>query len=542
MAYPIFSRRRSAPGPRQVALAIIIVTLAVALAGCGRGTTAAGAVKGGGGELRVAVHGEPTSFEPDLGNDEIASLVGRNIFNQLLSMDVDGRILADLAMRWSVSPDGREYTFVLRQGVSWHDGRPFSADDVRWTFEWLAADPKAYAGDLARRIAAIETPDRHTVVMRLAEPWAPFVPMLAGYGTYVLPRHVYGGGERPARARPVGTGPFRLVEWSRGRRIALAANPAYFGRGPRVDRIVYRIVRDADTAVAALLAGEADVILARPALDRLAELHRSPLVKVDVRPSDARYYAGFNLRRPPFDDPRVRTAINMAIDRVELVDRALSGYGAPALGFYTPDVAWAYDGRARVPDFDPEGAERLLDEAGLSRRGPGGVRLRLDLVGPDRSPIPEITEVLAEQLDRIGVEARRVLEDQPTWVARLLSAHDFDLGVIGGSHGPDPDTLRLRFGSTGPTQFMGYRNPELDTVLASGAAGASLAERARAYSRAQRILARDLPVVPLAEAVRVTLYATRVRGLPQMEARGLVPSGDFSLVRLDDAGAAGGER
>jgi peptide/nickel transport system substrate-binding protein len=252
---------------------------------------------------------------------------------------------------------------------------------------------------------------------------------------------------------------------------------------------------------------------------------------VQTFPHPARFYAGFNLRRRPFDDLRVRQAINMAINRTELVNRALLGYGAPGLGFYTPLIAWAYNAKAQVPAFDAASAERLLDEAGMPR-GADGVRLKLALVTLNFSPFKEIAEALKEQLRGVGLEVEVVPLTPADWNKRIFQEHDFDLALTDGTHGPDPDNLDFRFGSKGLYNFTGYASAEFDAAVAEGARPTKSQERAQAYFRAQEILARDLPLAPLTENVQFIITRDNVTGLPQTEARGLVTFNDFSLVRV----------
>jgi peptide/nickel transport system substrate-binding protein len=280
-----------------------------------------------------------------------------------------------------------------------------------------------------------------------------------------------------------------------------------------------------------MLQGAADYAVVRPGLDTLQRLRDSPRLTVHTRPSDTRYYCGFNLRRRPWSDPRVRRAVNAALDRPRLVARALAGYGAPALGFYTPSVAWAYNGQARLPAFDPAAAGRLLDAAGLPP-GRRGVRLTVDLLTVGYSPYAEVAREVAAQLAAVGIEVHPQFLSFPVVLSRLLDRHDFDLGLLGGSEGPDPENLEARFGSRGSLNFMGYESSPLDALLAAGARGRTPAERSAPYFRAQEILARDLPVAPLAEGVRVAVYRRELTGLPQVEARGLVANSDYSLVRL----------
>ncbi|HZF10924.1 MAG TPA: ABC transporter substrate-binding protein [Thermoanaerobaculia bacterium] len=488
--------------------------------------------KGGGGELRVITPAEPASLNPDVGNDDIAGVIGENLFDRLVSLDADSRLIPGLAESWSASPDGRSYTFHLRRGVLWHDGRPCTSADVRWTFESLAGDA-TLARPALSRIASIATPDDLTVVLRLREPWSPFLAGLASTA-FILPRHLLAGTDwkhRAATWKPVGTGAFRFVDWVPGERVTLAANPAYDRPGPYLDRLVYLFLPDSSRVPELMLAGAADYALIRPGLDTLPRLRSSPRLTVLVRPGDTRYYCAFNLRRAPWSDPRVRRAVNAALDRPLLVDHALAGYGAPAFGFYTPTVSWAYDGNARVPAFDRGESQRLLDAAGLPPDRQGR-RLRTEIVAPSVSPFAELAHEVAAQLRAVGIDARPTLLSPTAWLSRLTQSHDFDLGLMGGSQGPDPDNLEARFGSRGTLQFMGYASPALDAALLAGARTRTPAERAVAYFRAQEILARDLPVAPLAEAVRVSVYRREVTGLPQAEARGLVSNYAYSLVRL----------
>jgi len=194
-------------------------------------------------------------------------------------------------------------------------------------------------------------------------------------------------------------------------------------------------------------------------------------------------------------------------------------------------VAWAYNAAARAPDFDPVRARALLDAAGLVRDAQG-IRLRSELLVGDLSPFSEIARAVAAQLRAVGIEVRLTPVTVTAWVERALQRHDFDLTLMGGSQGPDPENLNVRFGSHGTTQIMGYESPELDAALAEGSRVTDLAQRARAYYRAQEILARDLPVTPLAEGIHITISRRGVTGLPWVEGRGLVPEQELSLVRV----------
>lgn len=477
--------------------------------------------KGGGGTFRVVLPGEPRSLDPNSMDDETSLLVASNLYNKLVALDTDSRLLPDLAGSWEVSQDGLAYTFALRENVLWHDGQPFTAADVRWTLEHRKGRP-SFAAEALRRIQALETPDEHTVVLRLAEPWAPLLTTLAWEGFYILPRHL---GASPAR--PVGTGPFRFGAWDRGKSLTLEANRDFWKPGPYLDRLVYRFA-DSDRALDLILSGQADYMVIRPSLDRLPALAVDPRVRVLTSPTDSRYYLAFNLRRPLFQDRRLREAINRALDRPALLERSLHGYGAPGYGFYTPAVAWAYNARALAPAFDPGRARALLAAVLGSRAG----SFQPVFLSASLNPFGDMAREVARQLGAVGIAVRLELEPLDRWYERAMKRHDFDIALVGGNQGPDPESLNLRFGSRGLAQIMGYESAELDAAVSEGGRHADLARRAQAYFRAQEILARDLPIAPLAESIRVVVCRRGVTGLPQAEGRGLVPPHDYSLVRL----------
>jgi peptide/nickel transport system substrate-binding protein len=486
------------------------------------------------GELRILLPAWPASLNPNLNLDETATVVGRSLFSHLVAIDENGQLLGELADTWNVSSDGLVYTFNLRKGVRWHDGVPLTAADVRWSYEQIGTS--GFARAALAPVASIETPDASTVVIRLKHPWAPFATELTGFGLSILPEHVYGGRDwdrHAANDAPIGTGPFTFVSRDEATgTITLAANPRYFRTGPFVERVVFSVARDPQTALARLLSGEADYSFVRPPHTALAALATTPQVRTRFLPSTGRYYAALNLRRAPFQDARVRRALAAAIDRPRVVLESLGGYGAPAIGWYTPAIAWAYNAAARVPEYDVAAARRLLDDAGL-RRGPDGSRFTLNLVVPEASPALEIGEFVAQAWRRVDVRVNVDIVSIGEFPSRLVVARDYDAALMTGGQGPDPDVLRQRFAQTGDADYIGYESEAFRTALADGAKTTEMGARARAYFRAQEVLARDVPFVPLADTLRVVTSSARVRGLPHLEAQGLVGFYDFSLVRLD---------
>jgi peptide/nickel transport system substrate-binding protein len=518
-------------GPRLISVVLLILT-AVA---CTRGESPKGDVKGGDGVLRLSLPGEPKSLNPNTEPlDELAMFVGENIFSKLVARADDGTVLPGVAERWTEAADGRSYTFYIRPGIRFHDGTPLTAEDVRATFAHIgeSANP-----DLAEHIAGVDVDAGKSVTIHLKAPWAAFLPTLAWFGASILPAHVYGGGPwkgNPANMKPIGSGPFRFKTWEPGRRIVLEKFPQYFGQGPYVDEVEYVIVDNNTTAARLLQEGRIDTMIGRPPSSAVAELSKTPGLRVSIAPSTSRAYLVFNVGHPPFSDLRLRRAVNLALDRRALVENALLGLGTPAFCFYTPGVAWAYNGQARVPDFNVAEAKRLVAEVAPSR----------PLMFPASKPpggqfSPVVTEIM-RQLEAVGLRVELLPVGPTDLLARLLDGMDFDLVQFAGDQGPDPDTMVSRFGSHGKMQTMHYSNPELDAVLARGGASTDPAERTRAYFRAQEILAADLPIAPLYESLRITIFRDGIRGLPSEDANGLVGDYAYNLVRLPKAPRAPG--
>jgi peptide/nickel transport system substrate-binding protein len=517
---------------RRVAVSLLL-TLALIASACAPGQrTPTPQPKGVGGVLIVGTFREPTTLNPDLIADDDAFSMAQSLYNKLVTLDADYRIIPDLARTWEIAADGLTYTFHLAKNVKWHDGKPCTATDVKWTLEQIKSSGGITAPDLAP-VKSVETPNDSTVILRLSEPSAPLLSALAWYGTFILPKHLYEGSDwskNPANERPVGTGPFSFKEWVKGQRIVLEANKSYFREGPWASGVEIRVFADSTAVREALARGEVQFTQRTlPAAD-VAALSQTSGVKTGSSPTPSRYYLAFNLRRKPFDDLRVRRAINLALDRAEIVNKGMGGYGSPGFGFYTPAVAWAYNGSAQAPAFDVAGANKLLDEAGLAR-GANGLRLKANLVSSNTVSFVNIARVVQSQLFTVGISLTLESLDTTAWNTRLFKENSFDIALQNGTQGPDPNNMRLRFGSKGTIQGMGYNSAEVDALLDEGARASTLQARAAAYQKAQEILARDLPIAPLSESVKVEAYREGVTGLSSFEARGLVTFQDYSLVK-----------
>lgn len=521
---------------------VLALTMVVSIGAFLSGCRSAGPDSGSldpvtGGTLVVAHWEDPVSFNPCAKIDDAGVSLYFNIFNKLVTLDMDYRVIGDLAKEWTVSPDGKTYTFTLYANVKWHDGTPFTSADVKWTFDSIIAN-KGNAFDTLSVVDNIQTPDDTTVVINLKQPHAPFLSFLAWIGTFIMPKHIYDGTDwltNEANQSPIGTGPFKFVEWVRGDHITLEKNPDYFMGAPYLDKVVFRIIPDSNTALQAFLNNEADVSFNRPPMSEIATLQATEGVEVDITAMPSRYYIAFNFAKELFQDLRVRQAVSMAVDGQEIVDRALQGIGEPGEGFYTPAIAWAYNAEAVRPAFDVEAAKALLDEAGYTKKA-DGFRFQWTLPYFTGQEWADMATVIKSQLAAIDIDVRLEQLEIAAWMTKVITNKDYDITILNGFQGPDPDNLKLRFGTGAGINVMGYSNTEVDELLAEAATLGSPEERAPLYHQVQTLLAADVPVVPYAEVSSIQLYHSWVHGLPWTDARGRLGFQSFAEAWLEGAG------
>jgi peptide/nickel transport system substrate-binding protein len=471
--------------------------------------------------LSLAIDVGPGSLDPRLDSDESSRRVQQLMFNALISFDDHGDPTGDLAASWE-NPDPLTYVFHLRPGVLFQDGRPLTSDDVRYTMESILADevPSFRKGDL-EVIRSVETPDPATIRFRLKEPFAPFVSNL---GMGILER----GAGPDAGARPVGTGPFRLVRYRKDQDLLLQAFPRYFRGRPGVGQILLKIVPEASSRQQELLKGSVDMVMNDLDPDQVEVLRKDSRLRVLTSPSNRYSYLGFNLQDPILKDVRVRQAVACAIDRDVLIRVLLHGLARLATGLLPPDH-WAYEGEVASYPHDPARAEALLDEAGYrDPDGPGpGSRFRLVYKTTTAQLAREQASVFQEQLREVGIDLEIRSFEWGTFYDDIKSGR-FQMYSLQWTQILDPDVYRMRFGSAyfPPRGFNRgrYVNSEVDRLLDQGAREPSREERRRIYSRIQSILAEEVPYVSLWHKSNTAVLAKRVRGFK------LTPAGDFSVL------------
>jgi peptide/nickel transport system substrate-binding protein len=464
--------------------------------------------------LVVPVISEPRTLSPDFAADPGGYAPTDNIYSFLVTLDwgvIAGTpAYGDLATSWEYSPDLRTVTFHLHDNVEWHDGVPLTADDVVFTFQRIIDKKYPYAAYL-RDVASLEAPDATTVVFHLTNPDVSIVPMMAqaaGWTGKIYPKHLWetqaGFDTGPYVNKPVGSGPFRFVSWSQGV-VELAANPDYFRGKPKIDHLYFRYTGEPGVARADFDAGNIPFLSYEygPPWAEVPDLQKDPTVRVVLTPSQIDRSLQFNMTRKPYDDIRVRRAIAMSVDRDAMSKLAFNGFWKPTMHASVEGTTPWINRDASFPAYDPAAAEKLLDEAGLPRKAQGW-RFSAQLTGPTYPDCTSITQVLAEQLRKVGINATIEPMDLATWFQRIAQKK-FDINCFFTIYGPDPDQYRLHFGTDGPRNYMGFSNAEFDALTVQGVRTADQAARMQIYDRMQAILVENIPYVALFTETKVSL-------------------------------------
>lgn len=513
---------------RSLAAALAAAGLALGGASAQAQTTAP--VRGG--VLQVAVAPEPTTLTSAFITTMNIGMVSSKVLEGLVAYDLNLNPVPVLATSWSVAPDGKSITFKLRSGVKWHDGHDFSAADVKFTLEKVWKELHPFGRAAYANVDKVETPDPLTVVLRLSAPSPYILNYVNTYGSQILPRHLYEGTDilnNPHNNAPVGTGPFVFKEWIRGSHVRLERNPNYWGRGPAgeaqpyLDGVVFKFIPDAAARTVALEAGELDVALGSivplTSLNRFADKSRWTINLDDGRFLASIFLAQFNVRRPHFNDKRVRQALLHAIDREALLKIVFLGYGKVATGPVPSSVVNYYSDDVRKYPFDPKRAEALLDEAGL-KKGADGKRLKiaLDYDAGGGATAARPAEFIKQYLSKVGVEVELRGSDTATYLRRIFTDQDYDLTITSLHRLPDPTlgvqrlywTKNIKKGAPW-TNGSGYSNPELDRIMEAAADEPDAAKRRALIKQWQQIVQEDVPILELIEPTWVTVQTARLQ-------------------------------
>jgi len=469
--------------------------------------------------------GDASYLNPILASDSASGDINGYVYNGLVKYDKNLKLVGDLAESWDVSEEGLVITFHLRKNVKWHDGKPFTSEDVKFTYDKLV-NPNTktpYASDYLI-VQRLEIVDPHTVRIRYKEP---FSPGLESWGMGIVPRHIFERGDfnnHPANRQPIGTGPYKFIEWKTDEQIVLEANDDYFEGRPYIDRIIYRIVPDQAVQFLELRRGTIDTMGLTPDQYQKEATGKEFLDNFNKfrYPGFGYTYMGYNLKNPLFNDKRVRQAITYAINRREIIDGILLGLGQISTGPFPP-TSWAYNKDVPVYEHNLEKAKELLynsgwqDTDGDGILDKGGRPFSFTLMTNQGNKMRELcATIIQSNLRKVGIRvAIRILE-WASFIHQYVDKKNFDAVILGWSLSRDPDQYTIWHSSQikeGQYNFVSYGNPEVDRLLVEGRRTFDMERRREIYNRIHAILADEQPYTFLYVADALPVVQKRFHGI-----------------------------
>ena len=474
------------------------------------------------------------TLDPRLTRDSTASRTADLIYSGLVHITPALEAVPDLAESWE-NPDPTTFIFKLREGLTFSDGSPLTADDVVYTFTTLTnPDFNAPQRALYSPISAVEAVDPQTVKFTLS---APYAPLLSYLDIGIVPKALVEGGTDIA-LNPVGAGPMKMVSWNRGSEIVLEANDSYWRGAPEVEKVVFKVIGDNSARAQAFESGDLDII-------------QSPLSPQDIErlKNDDRFgnvimaglgvnYLNFNTKDPMLADPKMRQAFAMLVDQETIVNDIYQGVDQVTHSLLLPS-SWAYTDTISQPTFDVAGAVALFNELGWTdSNGDGildkdGADLAITLATHSEDPNRvQTVEFMQAIFEMAGVKATAQITDWPSFSTNYVQAGKHQIAVLGWLNIVDPDRLMFaQFTTNGPSNWSGYSNPEVDALLQEGRSTLNQADRITAYQKAATILAEELPYYVTSAQGYQLFYAkdlpvSEVQATPRGNLRGLIGLND----------------
>jgi peptide/nickel transport system substrate-binding protein len=466
-------------------------------------------------DLVIGIPLEPPHLDPTAGAAAaIREVTYANVFEGLTRIDPNGEVLPDLAESWTISDDGKVYTFKLHTGVKFHDGADFSADDVKFSLDRARAANSINAQkQLFAAIDKVDVVDPATVKVTLTHPQGSFLYNM-GWGDAVI---VSPKSADTNKEKPVGTGPFKFDNWAKGSSITLVKSDHYWGDAVFLEKVEFRIVPDAAAAVPALLSGD---IQAFPFFDpdSVSQVKDDPRFKVVVGATEGETILSINNKKPPFDKLQVRQAISYALDRKAIIDGASAGLGLPIGSHMSPANKYYVDLTGRYP-HDVAKAKELLKEAGLEN----GFKATLKL--PPTSYARLGGEIIASQLRDVGINLEIIPVEWAQWLDQVFTKKDYDLTIVSHTEPNDIDIYARK------DYYFNYDNPAFNKVIADLELTSDEAKRKDLYAQAQKILADDAVVGFLYELPKVGVWDAKLQGLWE---NAPIPANDLTKVKWSD--------
>jgi peptide/nickel transport system substrate-binding protein len=461
--------------------------------------------------LVMIIESSPTNLDPRVGIDAQSERIDALIFDDLLDRDERLNVTPALAERWEI-PDPLTYTFHIRHGVKFHDGRSLTSRDVKWTFDSLLQHKIQTTRAAAYQyVDHVEAPDADTIIFRLKEPFSTLLWNLSDGAMGIVPY----GSLTEMTTHPVGSGPFRFVSAEQDKEVVIERNNDYWGDKARVPRVRFAVVPDPTTRALELRNGSADIASNALTSDTVLTLEKQPNMVVERAPGTILGYLAFNLRDPILRDVRVRQALAYAINRQSMIQYLWRDFARPADSILPPE-SWAYDPDVPKYAYDPDKARQILDAAGYPASN--GVRFHLTMkTSTDESP-RLVAAVLQQQLRDVGIALEIRTFEFATFFADVTGGayQMYTLRWVGGNEDPDIFEYAFHSGKFPPhgANRNFYVNPRLDALISQARSETDPAKRKAVYAQIQTILANDVPYVNLWFLDNVLVHTRRVRNVP----------------------------
>ena len=475
--------------------------------------------------LVIALESGPTRLDPRYATDATSSRISALIFNSLARPDENLRLQPELAETWR-AVDERSYLVGVKQGTSFHDGRPLTAADVKYTYDSvLRPDSRSPKRGALRFLQAVDQLGPYKLRFRLEGPFAPFPESLT---LGIVPQGAPPD-DNAGEQRLIGSGPFSLAEYLPGEKVVLKSNPAYWEESPRLAGVVFKVIPDAVVRALEFKKGTVDLIQNDLDPDMIPWFRSHTGAAIDIREGDIFQYVGMNLEHPILQRREVRQAMAYAIDRDAIIRHLLKELAVPATGLLAAGH-WAYEGSVPQYAYRPDEARKLLDRAGFADPDGAGPlpRFKLSYKTTNVDLRKRIAEALKEQLARVGIELEVRTYEWGTFYADVKQGN-FQLYSLEWVGVVDPDIYYNLFHSSSiPPNGNNrgrYRNAEVDALLERARQVPALAERKRLYGEIQRLLAVDLPYIPMWWKKNIVVRRPEVRGFA------LYPDGDFASLK-----------
>lgn len=479
-----------------------------------------------GGKLINAMTGEPSGLISMIAGESASSAISSNIFNSLLKYDKNLELEGDLVESWQISADQKTIRFYLKPNLKWADGQALTSADVLFTWQAVTDEKTAspYASDF-QLVKKAFTPDARTFEVTYQEAYAPALDSWAGL--QILPKHLLQGQDLHTTAfarKPVGSHYYQLDSWAHGENLKLSRNPNSVLGQAKIDQLITRIIPDNSAQFLELMADNIDymgldpikysrIIPARPELLQKLALYKEL--------GNSYTYMGFNLKHKPFDDKRVRLAINYAIDKQEIIDGVYLGLGINIASPYKPGTRWSNPKLQPYP-YDPEKARALLKQAGFSDSDGDGILERdgkpftFEIITNQNKEREKSAVLIQRRLKEIGIDVQIRAIEWASFISRFIKTGDFDVVVLGWGLGLDPDQYNIWHSSQqapGQFNFIGYHNPIVDKLLEQGRVELNPDKRQKIYHEFARVLLDDSPIVYLSAGYGLTAIHKRVKGI-----------------------------